>query len=353
VTKRPSLAETHPELASEAFGWNPFTKNRNSKAQLQWKCLKGHRYTESIHNRIAAGIGCSSCKSKKKLTIEQEIKKIEKETAQIYREIKQIEKGTPAINELAKTSRKEKGLGLKRKTEITTTVYFNSANAFFEAHGWHPLDVNHKSNDWKLWKCPSGHVYSFPVATRLQYRKSQCPICNDSFKKKNIAEGFHWSQLLPLLVDQIDDWDPLSVDFDSPTIKAWRCDRKHHFKSTIAEASKQQGRCFKCKKWKPRDINLGELADQLSIDRAELVNLVQQQINGQLHAGSKLPSSVGDEVIDVLYDDKGKAICKPSVHTYDWGNHNTAGDSIRSILEHCSSCEMLIDPQREHKCRDY
>ena len=352
-TSKPSLAETHPDLAAEASGWNPETKNGNSTAQVQWKCPKGHRYTETIHNRITAGIGCSSCKPKKKLTIEQEIKIIEKETAQIYREIKQLEIEHLTQLGINETARKEEGLGLKRKTEIIRIVYFNFANAFNEAHGWDPLNVSHESNEWKPWKCPAGHVYSFPVAIRLQFLKSQCPICNNSFKKKNNAEGFHWSQLLPLLANQVDGWDPSSINFDSPTIREWKCDRKHHFKSTIAEAIKQRGKCFKCKKWKPRDINLGELANELLIDTAELVNLVQQQINSQLHAGSKLPSSVGDEVIDVLYDDKGKAICKPSIHTYDWGNNNTARNSIRSILERCSSCEMLIDPQREHECRDY
>jgi hypothetical protein len=154
---------------------------------------------------------------------------------------------------------------------------------------------------------------------------------------------------LPLLVNQIDGWDPLSVNFYSPTIRAWRCDRKHHFKSTITEACKQQGRCFKCKKWKPRATNFGELADELNLDRVEFAALVEQQNNGQLDAASKLPSSFWDEVIDVLYDDKGKAICKPSLNTYNWGYQSP----IRSILERCSSCDMLIDPQREHECRNY
>jgi hypothetical protein len=342
-TSKPSLAETHPALSAEAFGWNPFTKDESSKAQMDWRCPKGHCYKESIQTRITAGIGCPVCNIKKKRTIEQEIKQIEKETGQINREVKQLER------EIKRIERKSKGLTKKQEPEITRRVCFSVANAFNEAHGWHPLDVDHESNEWRLWKCPSGHVYSYPVAVRLKYFKSQCPICNNSFNKKNNVEGFHWTQLLPLLVDQIDDWDPLSVNFYSPTIRAWRCDRKHHFKSTIAEASKQQGKCFKCEKWKPRATNFGELADELNLDRVEFVALVEQQINGQLDAVSKLPSSFWDQVIDVLYDESGKARCKPSAKSYDWGQQN----SIRTILERCSSCDMLIDPQREHKCRDY
>ena len=348
MTNKPSLAETHTALAAEAFGWNPFTKNGSSKAQLEWKCHKGHRYTESIHNRVTAGIGCPNCNIKKKQTIEQEIKQIEKETAQINREIKQLEREIKRI-EKPSPSKKVTGLTKKQETEITRQAYFSVANAFNEAHGWHPLDVDHESNEWRLWKCPAGHVYSYPVAVRLKYFKSQCPICNNSFNKKNNVEGFHWTQLLPLLVNQIDDWDPLSENFYSPMIRAWRCDRKHHFKSTIAEASKQQGRCFKCKKWKPHATNFGEIADELNLDRVEFVALVEQQVNGQLDAVSKLPSSFWDQVIDVLYDESGKAKCKPSVKSYDWGHQS----SIGSIHERCSSCDMLIDPQREHECRDY
>ena len=338
MIKKPSIAETHPDLASEALDWNPFTKNGSSKAQLKWKCPRGHHYTASIYDRINKGVGCSTCKSEKKVLIKKSP------------EPKKAAKKQLSLTSQIEAARKKEMLSLRAEKEVVRTIaYFERANAFNETYGWNARSVSHESSEWKHWKCPAGHVYSLPVVIRLQYRKSRCPICNDSFKRSESAGGYHWSQLLPLLVKQIDDWDPSGVNFNSRTIRKWKCERNHHFKSTIAEASKQRGRCFKCKKWKPRVITLGELADDLFVDRVELVDLVQQQINGKLHAGSKLPSSFGDEVIDVLYDDKGKAICKPSLNTYNWGYQSP----IRSILERCSSCDMLIDPQREHECRNH
>ena len=36
-TKKPSLAETHPELAAQADGWDPTTVARSSNEMLDWK----------------------------------------------------------------------------------------------------------------------------------------------------------------------------------------------------------------------------------------------------------------------------------------------------------------------------
>ena len=51
VTKKLSLAETHPELAAQADGWDPKTVTAKSHKRVDWKCGLGHRWNVDISNR--------------------------------------------------------------------------------------------------------------------------------------------------------------------------------------------------------------------------------------------------------------------------------------------------------------
>jgi hypothetical protein len=42
VTKKPSLAETHPDLAAQADGWDPRTVGAASNSLRRWRCSAGH-----------------------------------------------------------------------------------------------------------------------------------------------------------------------------------------------------------------------------------------------------------------------------------------------------------------------
>ncbi len=48
--KKP-LSETHPELAKEAYGWDPNDYSQGSNKKLEWKCNKNHVWLAIIHNR--------------------------------------------------------------------------------------------------------------------------------------------------------------------------------------------------------------------------------------------------------------------------------------------------------------
>ena len=55
------LATTHPDLALEAFGWNPEAFVAGGKEKKKWKCIEqGHIWKVSISER-KAGRGCPSC----------------------------------------------------------------------------------------------------------------------------------------------------------------------------------------------------------------------------------------------------------------------------------------------------
>lgn len=54
------LATTHPELASEAFGWDPTIVVASGRTKVKWKCEKGHVWSQRITER-KSGSGCPSC----------------------------------------------------------------------------------------------------------------------------------------------------------------------------------------------------------------------------------------------------------------------------------------------------
>jgi hypothetical protein len=54
------LATTHPNLAAEAFGWDPSTVMAGTGRILDWQCAGGHVYKSNGANRLQ-GQGCPSC----------------------------------------------------------------------------------------------------------------------------------------------------------------------------------------------------------------------------------------------------------------------------------------------------
>src|SRR4051812_4214552 len=63
---QPPLSETHPELAAQAYGWDPTSLSAGSNKKREWECPNAHRFVASINNRIS-GKGCPYCANKKVL----------------------------------------------------------------------------------------------------------------------------------------------------------------------------------------------------------------------------------------------------------------------------------------------
>jgi hypothetical protein len=54
------LLTTDPQLAKEAFGWDPTKVSRGSTEKRQWKCQENHIWTTSPNTR-SGGSGCPTC----------------------------------------------------------------------------------------------------------------------------------------------------------------------------------------------------------------------------------------------------------------------------------------------------
>lgn len=55
------LATTHPQMASQADGWDPSTVQRGSRALRNWVCEKGHKWRTSPNSRTNMDAGCPTC----------------------------------------------------------------------------------------------------------------------------------------------------------------------------------------------------------------------------------------------------------------------------------------------------
>ena len=123
------LATTHPEVAKEAFGWDPSKIFAGLNQKRKWKCIQGHVYETLVNSRTTKGrnVGCIYCANQKVL------------------------KG---FNDLA-------------------TTHPNLAK---EAYGWDPSTIFAGTIKKFKWKCQEGHIYSAQPNNR-SYMQSGCQVC--------------------------------------------------------------------------------------------------------------------------------------------------------------------------------
>lgn len=131
------LATVNPELAKEAFGWDPSEYVFGSTKKVDWKCSLGHIWSAQISTRNNYKRNCPYCKSRYLLS---------------------------GFNDL--------------QTKFPKIAV--------EANGWDPNKVMAHSNKKLNWKCEYGHEWISTVKDRTTHNQN-CPKCAntgfDSTKK--------------------------------------------------------------------------------------------------------------------------------------------------------------------------
>ena len=130
------LQSQFPDIAAEAYGWDPITVAKSSRKKLEWKCDKEHIYSSVVYSRTENGNKCPICAGQKVLA---------------------------GFNDLQ-------------------TKFPNIAK---EAYGWDPKTVAPGTNKKLKWKCCLGHIYESSVVNRTN--GSNCPICAN----KKVLAGFN------------------------------------------------------------------------------------------------------------------------------------------------------------------
>ena len=185
-TSKPSLAETHPELAAQADGWDPETVAAGSHNKVAWKCGHGHKWKAEVVSR-ARGIGCPVCSGRA------------------------VHKG---FNDLASVN----------------------PDLAAQADGWDPTTLKAHSGKKVGWRCESGHRWTATVDGRS--RGSGCPVCSNNI----VLAGYNdLATTNPDLAAQADGWDPTTLTAHSGKKVGWRCKKGHEWDATIADRSAGRG----------------------------------------------------------------------------------------------------------------
>ena len=192
------LSQTHPEIAKEAFEWNPDTETAGSGKRLSWLCPLGHIYITAVSTRVNSKQGCLICSGRKVLT---------------------------GFNDL-----------LTKHPEIAA-----------EAFGWDPSSVSSGSSAKKReWRCKKGHIYEATVNTRTTM-KTGCAYCSN----QKCLPGFNdMKSTHPELAASADGWDPTKVTAGTGKKLKWKCEFGHTWYATGSDrAYKDMTGCPGCTKF--------------------------------------------------------------------------------------------------------
>jgi hypothetical protein len=197
------LKTTHPELAAQAYGWDPTSVRAGTHKQLTWRCSLGHIFTASGEARLLeTGDGCRVCGRTQLLT---------------------------GYNDLATTH-----------AEIAS-----------QAEGWDPTKVISGSHSKRIWKCSMGHTYEARISARTNIHKgdgraakgTDCPICAG----KKVLKGFNdLATTHPQMAIQAFEWNPESTTAGSNKKKDWICQSGHIWNAAIKNRTSQNLGCPVC-----------------------------------------------------------------------------------------------------------
>jgi hypothetical protein len=190
------LKTTHPNIAVEAYGFDPETLTAGSNTKVNWKCSSGHIYKASPHQRTGLSSGCAVCSGD------------------------QINIG---VNDLETTD----------------------PDIALEAFDWDPKTVTRSSNKKRVWKCRFGHIWTTSVNSRTNM-KSGCPVCDG----RGLLSGFN--DLLtrfPDVAAEADGWDPALVLSGTHKKYKWICAEGHKWSAPIKDRTSRGDGCPSCAKF--------------------------------------------------------------------------------------------------------
>jgi len=257
-TKLP-LSKTHPELAKEAFGWDPSQVSKGSHQKLVWKCNKGHIFKTAINYRTSSNSGCPYCSHRKFLRGFNDLESLypnlakeayEWDPSEIRPHDKQIRNWFCKNQHLwqGKASERIKGKAtcpfcrgrkpIVGKNDLGTT----HPEIADEADGWKPSNFRPGSSSKMNWQCVNGHKWKAIISSRTVKNK-KCPFCSGRYcipGESDLLTRF------PLIAAEADGWDPSTTHPGSQYIKQWKCSLGHKWKTTPSHRTRNKTNCPTC-----------------------------------------------------------------------------------------------------------
>jgi hypothetical protein len=254
--KKP-LSETHPELAKEAYGWDPNDYSQGSNKKLEWKCNKNHVWLAIIHNRTLHKSNCPFCSNQRVLEGFNDLATTHPEIAKQAHgwDPTKIIGGTGKkfnwicsnghIWKTTPNNRTTNNSGCPVCSHLVVSTGFNdlattNPELAKEAHGWDPKTLLPYSNKKMKWICSRKHTWTSTVANRHGGRN--CPYCSN----KKVLSGFNdLATTNPDLAKEAYGWDPKTLVYGSGKKVKWICDKGHIWTSSVSHRSNQRN-CPSC-----------------------------------------------------------------------------------------------------------
>ena len=249
-TSKPSLAETHPELAAQADGWDPTTLTAGSNKKRTWKCKEVHFWDAPPAARVR-GQGCPFCAGKRAWPGFNDLATInpalaaeacgwDPTTTTQGSGSERLWQCQNSHQWLARVADRSNGNGCPFCSGLRTLPGMDDLatthpHLALEAHGWDPTTLKAGSNKHVEWKCPNGHVYTSVLHSRA-LQGTSCPICSN----QQLLIGYNdLATTHPELAAQADGWDPT-------TVVSWNCKTGHSWDATVNSRTLLQTGCPIC-----------------------------------------------------------------------------------------------------------
>jgi len=250
-TSKPSLAETHPELATEADGWDPSSTTRGSDKKRNWSCALGHKWSASILSRTT-GTGCPICSGRTALKGVNDLATTHPELAA------QADGWDPRMFK-ARSGRKvpwkcgightwsavianrSKGIGCPICSAYTVQIGVNDLATTHpelatQADGWDPTITTRAKGGKVGWQCKFEHKWQATVGSRIN--GTGCPVCSNNL----VQPGFNdLATTHPELAAQADGWDPRTLSAGSNQRVSWICSFRHQWVAPPARRAQGTG----------------------------------------------------------------------------------------------------------------
>jgi hypothetical protein len=189
------LATLFPEVAKEAFEWDPSTVTAKSKQRKLWQCESKHTWLATVGDRTPPkNSGCPYCWGRVAIVVE---------------------------------------------TDLATLFPAIAA----QACGWDPSTVTAGSGKKLQWRCEIGHKYMATVGSRTPPVSSGCPVCAG----KKVVAGFNdLATRFPKIAEEADGWDPKTVAPMSNKKLPWVCSEGHKWIAMVNNRTTLSSGCPEC-----------------------------------------------------------------------------------------------------------
>jgi len=251
------MATTHPELAFQAFGWDPKNYIAGTNKKLFWKCKQGHTW-EATGNHRVNGKGCPYCKNSKCLSGFNDMATTHPHLAKeaVGVDPTKIIAGTQksiswvCLNNhsfIMRGSHRVQGHGCPYCSNYKVFSGFNDLETTYpsiakEAYGWDPKKIIAGSHKKMNWKCQKNHVWNTSPINRV-LNKSGCHYCTNQI----VLMGFNdLATTHPELAKEADGWDPSQIIGGSSKKLGWKCKFGHKWKTAPYQRTLSETNCPFC-----------------------------------------------------------------------------------------------------------